>query len=63
MTYDQLQRLLNQRDSELEQVRNRLEQVQRQLELSDRNSSEELQQKDEIISRLEVGVFIHFFIH
>ena len=54
MTYDQLQRLLNQRDGDLEQARNRLEQLERQLELAERNAFEEAQQKDEIIEGLQV---------
>lgn len=54
MTYDQLQRLLDQRDRQLEEFKNKLEQIQRQFQLAAHNHKEEVGQKDELLAELNV---------
>eukprot|EP00192_Tetraselmis_astigmatica_P001213 CAMPEP_0117654480 /NCGR_PEP_ID=MMETSP0804-20121206/3766_1 /TAXON_ID=1074897 /ORGANISM="Tetraselmis astigmatica, Strain CCMP880" /LENGTH=2097 /DNA_ID=CAMNT_0005460763 /DNA_START=186 /DNA_END=6476 /DNA_ORIENTATION=+ len=53
MTYDQLQRLLDQRESQLEHIRNQLEQIARQYELANAHHREEAAQKDTIAEGLK----------
>lgn len=56
MSYEQLQRLLDEREGQLEDIRNKLEQMKSHYEIAANHFQNEQAQKDHVIKELTVNI-------